>query len=93
MLYMDHGLEKAFTSYDDYFDDNVDEDALTYLALANKLIHDVRPDAVTIAEDISGMPGLAVPISSGGVGFDYRFAMGVPDNWIRLVKDTQRYAG
>lgn len=88
MLYMDHGLEKAFTSYDDYFDDNVDEDALTYLALANKLIHDVRPDAVTIAEDISGMPALAVPISSGGVGFDYRFAMGVPDNWIRLVKDT-----
>ena len=66
----------------------MDEDALTYLALANKLIHDVRPDAVTIAEDISGMPGLAVPISSGGVGFDYRFAMGVPDNWIRLVKDT-----
>jgi len=88
MLYTDHGLEKAFTSYDDYFDDNVDEDSLTYLALANKLIHDVRPDAVTIAEDISGMPGLAVPISSGGVGFDYRFAMGVPDNWIRLVKDT-----
>ena len=88
MLYMDHGLEKAFTSYEDYFDDNVDEDALTYLALANKLIHDVRPDAITIAEDISGMPGLAVPISSGGVGFDYRFAMGVPDNWIRLVKDT-----
>ncbi len=88
MLYMDHGLEKAFTSYDDYFNDNVDEDALTYLVLANKLIHDVRPDAVTIAEDISGMPGLAVPISSGGVGFDYRFAMGVPDNWIRLVKDA-----
>jgi len=88
MLYMDHGLEKAFTSYDDYFSDNVDEDALIYLALANKLIHDVRHDAVTIAEDISGMPGLAVPISSGGVGFDYRFAMGVPDNWIRLVKDT-----
>jgi 1,4-alpha-glucan branching enzyme len=88
MLYMDHGLEKAFTSYDDYFDDNVDEDALVYLALANKVIHDVRPDAVTIAEDISGMPGLAVPISSGGMGFDYRFAMGVPDNWIRLIKDT-----
>ncbi len=88
MLYMDHGLEKAFTSYDNYFDDNVDEDALVYLALANKVIHDLRPDAVTIAEDISGMPGLAVPVSSGGMGFDYRFAMGVPDNWIRLIKDT-----
>ena len=88
MLYLHHGLEKAFTSYDDYFDASVDEDALTYLALANKVIHDIRPDAITIAEDISGMPGLAVPIADGGFGFDYRFAMGVPDNWIRLTKDT-----
>ena len=88
MLYLHHGLSKAFTSYDDYFDNSVDEDALTYLSLANKLIHDIRPDAVTIAEDISGMPGLAVPLSSGGIGFDYRFAMGISDNWIRLVKDV-----
>jgi 1,4-alpha-glucan branching enzyme len=87
MLYLDHGLGKAFTSYDDYFDDNVDENAYTYLALANKLVHDIRPDATTIAEDVSGMPGLASPYSSGGVGFDYRFAMGVPDNWTRLVKE------
>lgn len=87
MLYQHHGLSKAFTSYEDYFGNSVDEDALTYLALANKLIHDIRPDAVTIAEDISGMPGLAVPHSSGGIGFDYRFAMGISDNWIRLVKD------
>ncbi len=89
MLYHHHGLEKAFTSYDDYFDNSVDEDALTYLALANRLVHDVRPDAVTISEDISGMPGLAVPQSKGGFGFDYRFAMGVPDFWIRLIKDTK----
>jgi 1,4-alpha-glucan branching enzyme len=88
MLYLHHGLSKAFTSYDDYFNNSVDEDALSYLSLANNLIHDVRPDAVTIAEDISGMPGLAVPHSSGGIGFDYRFAMGISDNWIRLVKDT-----
>jgi 1,4-alpha-glucan branching enzyme len=88
MLYLHHGLSKPFTSYDDYFDASVDEDALTYLGLANKLIHDIRPDAVTIAEDISGMPGLAVPLSSGGIGFDYRFAMGISDNWIRLVKDV-----
>jgi 1,4-alpha-glucan branching enzyme len=87
MLYQHHGLSKAFTSYEDYFGNSVDEDALTYLALANKLIHEIRPDAVTIAEDISGMPGLAVPHSSGGIGFDYRFAMGISDNWIRLVKD------
>ena len=89
MLYLDHGLEKAFTSYDDYFSGNVDEDALTYLALANRLIHELRPDAITIAEDISGMPGLAAAPSNGGIGFDYRFAMGVPDYWIRLVKDTK----
>ncbi len=89
MLYLDHGLEKAFTSYDDYFGENVDEDALTYLALANRMVHELRPDAMTIAEDISGMPGLAVAASEGGFGFDYRFAMGVPDYWIRLVKDTK----
>jgi len=88
MLYYHHGLGKAFTSYDYYYDDSVDEDVLTYLALANKLIHDLRPDAVTIAEDISGMPGLAVRHSDGGVGFDYRLAMGVPDYWIRLVKEV-----
>jgi len=88
MLYMDHGLNRNFISYDDYFSDNVDEDALAYLALANKTIHEIRPDAVTIAEDISGMPGLAFPVALGGYGFDYRFAMGVADYWIKLTKDT-----
>ncbi len=87
MLYLHHGLEKTFSCYADYFNQAVDEDALTYLALANKLIHEIRPDAVTIAEDISGMPGLATPVSEGGFGFDYRFSMGIPDYWIRLVKD------
>jgi len=87
MLYVHHGLEKAFTSYTDYFNETVDENALIYLALANKLIHALRPDALTIAEDVSGMPGLAAPPSVGGIGFDYRFAMGISDYWIRLVKD------
>jgi 1,4-alpha-glucan branching enzyme len=87
MLYLEHGLKRVFTSYNDYFDGSVDEDALTYLALANRLIHDIRATAVTIAEDVSGMPGLAVPQSEGGFGFDYRFAMGVPDFWIHLIKD------
>ena len=87
MIYLEHGLKRVFTSYNDYFDDSVDEDALTYLALANRMIHDIRPDAITIAEDVSGMPGLAVPQLVGGFGFDYRFAMGVPDYWIRLIKD------
>ncbi len=89
MLYLDHGLEKAFTSYDNYFDDNVDESALVYLSLANKLIHNVRPDAVTIAEDISGMPGLAASGTKGGISFDYRMAMGIPDLWIRIMKENK----
>jgi 1,4-alpha-glucan branching enzyme len=89
MLYLDHGLGKQFTSYADYFGESVDEDAYTYLALANKLIHSIRPDAITIAEDISGMPGLAVPNRRGGAGFDYRFAMGIADNWIRMLKDEK----
>jgi 1,4-alpha-glucan branching enzyme len=88
MLYLDHGLGRDFLSYADYFGDNVDEDALTYLALASRLVHQVRPDALTIAEDVSGMPGLAAPESAGGSGFDYRFAMGVPDYWIKLVKEV-----
>jgi 1,4-alpha-glucan branching enzyme len=89
MLYLDHGLGKAFTGYGDYFDNpNIDEDALTYLALANRVVHDVRPGVVTIAEDVSGMPGLAAPQAWGGTGFDYRLAMGVPDYWIKLTKDV-----
>ncbi len=88
MLYLDHGLEKAFTSYDDYFGDNVDEDALVYLALANKVTHGINPDSITIAEDISGMPGLSAAENHGGVGFSYRFAMGIPDYWIKLIKEV-----
>ena len=87
MLYLHHGMNKAFTSYDDYFGTDVDEDALCYLALANRLIHDLRPDALTIAEDVSGMPGLAASQEAGGYGFDYRYAMGIPDYWIKLIKE------
>jgi 1,4-alpha-glucan branching enzyme len=89
MLYLHHGLGPGFNSYDDYFNHTVDEDAYVYLALANKLIHEIRPDALTIAEDVSGMPGLAAPIEQGGAGFDYRLAMGVPDHWFKLVNDTR----
>jgi len=88
MIYFDHGLEKNFTSYDEYFDGGQDEDALTYLFLANKMIHSFKPDAITIAEEMSGMPGLAAPIEEKGLGFDYRLSMGVPDYWIKLVKET-----
>jgi 1,4-alpha-glucan branching enzyme len=88
MLYTHHGLGKAFTGYSDYFDESVDEDALTYLTLANRLIHSLNANAVTIAEDVSGMPGLAVSDIQGGAGFDYRYAMGIPDYWIKLIKET-----
>jgi 1,4-alpha-glucan branching enzyme len=86
MLYLDHGIGRAFSAFEGYFDDTVDGDALIYLTLANKLIHELRPDAVTIAEDVSGMPGLGAPIAEGGCGFDYRLAMGVPDHWFKIVK-------
>lgn len=87
MLYLNHGLETNFTSYDQYFDDNQDEDAITYLMLANKLIHKLKPHAIVIAEEMSGMPGIATPLEEGGYGFDYRLAMGVPDFWIKLIKE------
>jgi 1,4-alpha-glucan branching enzyme len=87
MLYFDHGLERAFTSYEDYFNAGVDHEATTYFKLANKLIKQVKPDSVSIAEDMSGMPGLAVSAEDGGLGFDYRMAMGVPDFWIKTIKE------
>ncbi len=88
MLYRHHGIGKAFSGYADYYGEDVDVDALTYLRLANALIHAVRPDALTIAEDVSGYPGLAAPAARAGIGFDYRLALGVPDLWTRLVKDV-----
>lgn len=87
MLYHDHGLGKAFVAYNDYFDMNCDEEAVTYFILANQLIKEVNPSALSIAEDVSGMPGLAVPIRDGGMGFDLRLSMGVPDYWIKTIKE------
>lgn len=87
MLYLDHGLSRNFTDYKMYYDGQEDEDAFVYLTLANKLIHEVRPDAITIAEEMSGMPGTASPFSDGGLGFDYRLAMGIPDYWIKTIKE------
>jgi 1,4-alpha-glucan branching enzyme len=87
MLYYDHGLGSDFVSYGQYYDGNQDTDAIVYLTLANKLIHVFNPGAVTIAEEMSGMPGLAAPVAAGGIGFDYRLAMGVPDIWIKMVKE------
>jgi len=87
MLYLNHGLGTDFTSYYDYYNFNQDEDAITYLTLANKLIHELKPNAITVAEEMSGMPGIACPIEDGGIGFDYRLAMGIPDFWIKIIKE------
>ena len=89
MLYYNHGLGQAFSSYDDYYNGNQDTNAITYLTLANKLIHEVNPAAITIAEEMSGMPGLAIPFKDGGIGFDYRMAMGIPDYWIKTLKEKR----
>ena len=87
MLYLDHGLGSAFTNYGMYFSMNTDVDAITYLQLANELIHQINPNAITVAEDMSGMPGMCLPIEYGGIGFDYRLSMGVPDLWIKTLKE------
>lgn len=85
MLYHHHG-NFSFGHYDQYFRDGVDHESVTYLQLANQLIHEINPHALSIAEDMSGMPGLCRPIPEGGLGFDFRLAMGIPDNWIKLLK-------
>ena len=87
MIYLDHGLERSFLTYEDYYDGCIDRDALTYLTLANELVHAVKPSATTIAEEVSGLPGLCESLAIGGYGFDYRLAMNVPDYWIKLIKE------
>ncbi len=87
MLYHDHGLGTSFDSNEKYFSMNTHLEAITYLQLANELVRQVNPRAVMIAEDMSAMPGMCLPVKAGGVGFDYRLAMGEPDMWIRLLKD------
>ncbi len=87
MLYKHHGLNQSFTHYDMYFSDDVEEDTLLYLQKANHLIHYMNNDFISIAEDMSGMPGLCRPQQEGGLGFDFRLAMGAPDLWVKLIKD------
>ena len=91
MLYHDHGLGTDFNSNDKYFSYNTHTEAVTYLQLANELIRQVNPKAITIAEDMSGMPGMALPIEDGGIGFDYRLGMGLPDMWIKAVKQQDQF--
>ena len=89
MLYYSHGLGEAFCNYGDYYNGGQDDNAICYLTLANLLIHEVNPRAITIAEEVSGMPGLAAPFIAGGYGFDYRMAMNIPDYWIKTIKEKR----
>ena len=89
MLYYSHGLGQAFGGYGDYFNGTQDDNAICYLTLANILIHEVNPNAITIAEEVSGMPGLASTFKDGGYGFDYRMAMNIPDYWIKTIKEQK----
>jgi len=89
MLYYHHGLSRAFSSYDDYFGPELDLDSLLYLALANKVAHQIRPGIRTVAEEVSGIPMLCRPLEEGGAGFDYRLAMGIPDFWIATLKEKK----
>lgn len=89
MLYQDHGLGECFDCYDKYFSMNTDVDAIAYLQCANELTREVKSFAITIAEDMSGMPGMCIPVKDGGVGFDYRLSMGVPDFWVKTLTDRK----
>ncbi|UWG97127.1 alpha-amylase family glycosyl hydrolase [Dehalobacter sp. DCM] len=91
MIYHDHALGTVFDNYKKYFSVNTDIEALTYLQFANDLIHELRPDALSIAEDMSGMPGMCLPVEFGGIGFDYRLAMGIPDFWVNTLKLEDKY--
>ena len=89
MLYYSHGLGEAFGGYQDYYNGHQDDNAIVYLTLANDLIHEINRNAITIAEEVSGMPGLAAKISEGGYGFNYRMAMNIPDYWIKTIKEKK----
>ena len=88
ILYRNHGIKYSFSGdYNEYFSNNFDEDGGVYLMLANKLLHQINPEVITIAEDVSGMPGLCLTVEQGGFGFDYRLNMSVSDKWIQLLKE------
>ncbi|KAG8419274.1 alpha-1,4-glucan branching enzyme, variant 3 [Metarhizium acridum] len=90
MLYVHHGIGAGFSGgYHEYFGSEVDEEAVVYLMIANEMLHSLFPECITIAEDVSGMPALCLPLALGGVGFDYRLAMAVPDMWIKILKELK----
>ncbi len=86
LMYHHHGDHVSFDHYDKYFKHMVDWDAIVFLQMANELIHEINPGAISIAEDMSGMPGISRKVSEGGIGFDFRLGMGIPDYWIKILK-------
>lgn len=90
ILYSHHGIGTGFSGgYHEYFGNNTDVEGINYLILANTLIKKLSPNYITIAEDVSGMPTLCLPTEIGGIGFDYRLAMAVPDMWIKILKEQR----
>ena len=82
------GVDRGFSGgYHEYFGPATDEEGVVYLMIANEMLHQLYPQCITVAEDVSGMPGLCVPMELGGLGFDYRLAMAIPDMYIKLLKE------
>lgn len=90
MIYQHHGINFGFTgNYKEYFNENLEKDALVYLMLANRIIKSINPFSVSIAEDVSGFPCLCRTFVDGGIGFDFRLCMAIPDMWIKLLKEVK----
>ncbi|CAH1246328.1 GBE1 [Branchiostoma lanceolatum] len=90
MLYHSHGIAHGFSGdLGEYFGLPTDSESITYLMLANHMLHELNPNCITIAEEVSGMPALCRPVSEGGNGFDYRLGMAIPDKWIKILKEQK----
>lgn len=72
----------ATNVYEEYFGDNVDVDSVATFMLANRALKAIRPrPLLTIVDEFSGAPGLARPVSEGGVGFDWRMRGEAAGKW------------
>jgi len=90
ILYHHHGINYGFSGdYREYFGLHIDLDGVVQLMLSNHIVHEIYPDAIMVAEDVSGMPTLCRTIKDGGIGFDFRLNMYIPDMWIKLLKETK----
>jgi 1,4-alpha-glucan branching enzyme len=60
-----------------------------YLILIRLVLALTQKNVTTIAEDVSAFPGITLKIQEGGIGFDYRLNMAIPDFWINLLKNVK----